>query len=98
MLPSNTNLFKFIESLKLHESIKSSDLYQLFTGNITNENAEKKRKEDRARVEKIKSLSDKLRAGKISVMAFLRSMSTNDTPTVRMYNFLIIREEECRLV
>lgn len=78
MLPQTTNLYKFAESLQLHESIKSSDLHQLSTGNITNGLMEKRRAEDKARDVKIKLLTEKLRLRKISALGFLKSMSTSN--------------------
>lgn len=88
MLPENAHLYKFIECLRLHESIKSSDLYQISIGNITNQNMKKRRAEDRARDAKIKLLSGKLKKQEISVAGFLRSMSKNKTSkTTRTYEF-----------
>lgn len=84
MLPVKRHLYKFIESLQLHESIKSSDLYQLSTGNITNRQLEKRRIEDRVRDAKIKSLTEQLKMRKISVWNFLKSMS-DVKKTVRTY-------------
>lgn len=87
MLPSNAHLYKFIESLKLHESIKSSDLYQLSKKNITNADLERKRVEDKARDEKIKKLSEKMKTGGLSAMDFLKAMSIDETKKKRMCNF-----------
>lgn len=86
MLRQDAHLYKFVETLRLHESIKSSDLYQLSTGNITNAHMEKRRAEDRARDTKIKLLVKKLNGGKISALGFLTSMSTNNvSQSVRTY-------------
>ncbi|XP_031626897.1 uncharacterized protein LOC116343127 [Contarinia nasturtii] len=50
---SNQNIYSFIEQLRLHESIKSSDLYQLSRSEITNKQLERRRTEDKVRDEKI---------------------------------------------
>lgn len=74
--PTNPHIFKFIENLKLHESIKSTDLYQLGQGTSPNEKMQRKRAEDRVRDDKIKFWSEKLKNGEITVAVFLKSMAT----------------------
>lgn len=76
--PGQTTIFRFIESLKLHESIKSSDLYQLSMGEISNKKMERKRALDRQRDSKIKRLTEQLKNGEISVKIFLEAMSKKD--------------------
>lgn len=70
--PKKTNIFKFIEHLKLFESIKSTDLYQLAQGEITSQKLERKRAEDKQRENRIIVCSDKLKNGDISVVEFLK--------------------------
>lgn len=76
--PGQTTIFRFIESLRLHESIKSSDLYQLSLGEISNKIMERRRALDRHRDVKIKRLTTQLKNGEISVNVFLEAMSEKD--------------------
>lgn len=76
--PSNTHIFKFVESLRLHESIKSSNLYQLSLGDISNQQLLRRRALDRERDEKIKIFSEKLKDGVISTAEFLKSMTESN--------------------
>lgn len=76
--PQQTNIFKFIDSLRLLESIKASNLHQIHCGFISNRQLERKRTADRDRDLKIKHLTKKLMKGKISVDVFLESMSEKD--------------------
>lgn len=73
--PTNPHIFKFIDNLRLFESIKSSDLYQLTLGDITNQTLLRKRALDRERDSKIKVLSEKLQIGVITVAEFLELMA-----------------------
>lgn len=76
--PKNTNILKFAKNLQLHESIKSSDLYQISNGEITNQNYVRRRLEDKLREEKISHFSQLLTDGEISVDQFLECMSGSD--------------------
>lgn len=76
--PSRTTIFKFIESLKLHEATKATDLYQISEGQITNPQLERRRKTDRQREQKIEFVTNALNAGDISVSDFLVAMSEDD--------------------
>lgn len=76
--PKTTTIFKFAESLRLYEASKSTDLYQISTGQITTPQLERRRKADRERDEKIKYLSAELNNGYISIVQFLVSMSEKD--------------------
>lgn len=73
--PGQTTIFKFIEALKLLESIKSTDLNQLFSSKVPTQQLERKRTADKQREKKIKHLTKQLKEGKISVAYFLESMS-----------------------
>lgn len=77
-LPRNTNIYKFTSNLQLHEAVKSSSLYQISLGEITNKNFERKRREDKLREEKISFFTKLLKDGKISVDEFLECMSGKD--------------------
>lgn len=70
--PACTHIYKFIENLRLHEACKSNDLYQLFMGNATDRQMERRRKNDRQREEWINIYSEDLKNEKISVFRFLR--------------------------
>lgn len=84
--PKKTNIFKFIEHLKLFESIKSTDLYQLAQGEITSQKLERKRAEDKQRENRIIVCSDKLKNGDISVVEFLKLVSKKaNFPAVGTY-------------
>lgn len=78
MFPNQTTIFKFIDSLKLLESIKSSNLYQLQLGFNANQQLNRKRKADQQREAKIKMFTTQLRKGEISVAVFLEAMSEKD--------------------
>lgn len=62
----------------MYENIKSSYLYQISLGFISNQQLERKHKVDKMRDEKIKSLSNLLENGKISAGAILECMSGTD--------------------
>lgn len=84
--PDRTNIFKFVESLKLFETIRSTDLHQLSKGEIRTPQLERKRAEDRARDEKIKRLSMSLKQKKIPIAEFLEEICTKDIlPPISMY-------------
>lgn len=76
--PARTNIFKFSENLRLHESIKSSYMYQLSNGDVTNQRFLRRRKEDIERDLKITFFSTQLKNGTISVSEFLEAMSCKD--------------------
>lgn len=76
--PSRTTIFKFVESLKLHEATKSTDLYQISEGQVTNPQLERRRESDRQREQKIKVVTNALHAGDISVSEFLVAMYEED--------------------
>lgn len=83
-LPRNTHIYKFIESLKMHESIRSSDLHQVSIGLFK---FERKHKIDKLREKKISYLTASLENGEISVAAFLEAMSGKDIlPTLGISN------------
>lgn len=73
--PSTPNIFSFILNLQLFDSIKSTDLYQLHLGSITNPQLGKRRLEDQERDEKIKLCTDNLKKGEISVQEILMLMA-----------------------
>lgn len=83
--PGRPHIFSFIENLRLHETKKSTDLYNLTQGMISNEQLIQRRKEDQERDQKIKELSGKLENAKISVLAFLKQ-----TAALCMYYSLVI--------
>lgn len=76
--PKKTTIFKFAESLRLLESIKATDLYQIGIGKITSPQLERRKAEDKERDKKIKYFTDKLYDGDISVAEFLLEMSDKD--------------------
>ncbi|XP_055307903.1 uncharacterized protein LOC129572024, partial [Sitodiplosis mosellana] len=81
--PGQTTIFKFVESLKLLESIKSSDLHQLTSGFISNQQLERRRRADKHRNDKINHFTGLLTNKEISVAVFLESMSGKDVlPTI----------------
>lgn len=76
--PQNPSIYQFAEHLKLHESMKSTDMYQLINTEITSERLRRKRKIDRERDIKIKHISAMLKNNQISVENFLEVMSDNE--------------------
>lgn len=76
--PGQTNIYKFIESLRLYESRKSEDLYKMSTSGISNRQLERKRAVDKEREEKILYFTTQLKNGEISTSLFLESMSGKD--------------------
>lgn len=73
--PGQTNIFKFVDNLKLHETTKASDLFQLSINEISSKQLKMKRKEDQKRQNKINVLTEHLKSGEISAAIFLESMS-----------------------
>lgn len=67
--PGQTNIFKFIESLRLYEARKSEDLYKLSTNEILDKQLQRKRAVDRER-KKISYFTAQLKNGDISVSCF----------------------------
>lgn len=83
--PAKTTIYKFTDSLKLHESIKSSDLHSMCEGEIGVEQFERRRKKDRERNAKIRKFTLHLINEEITVSEFLQAISKNDVlPTVGM--------------
>lgn len=76
--PARTTIFKFAESLRLYEAMKSTDLYQISTGEINTPQLQRRRTADRERNEKIEFLTKEFNNGNISVADFLVSMSDKD--------------------
>lgn len=76
--PGQTNIFKFTDSLRMHEAIKSTDMYQLYSGDITSDQLERRRLGDASREEKIKRLTMQLKNDEITLIDFLKSMSVKD--------------------
>lgn len=76
--PAQTNIFKFVESLKLYEARKTTDLYQLSLRNTPSRKLERKRTADREREIKIQYFTRLLKDGEITVTTFLKSMSAKD--------------------
>lgn len=72
--PPRPHIYKFVESLRLHEAMKSTDLFQISSGEITNPKLQQIRIEDKRRYEKIEFLSEKLETGQITAAEFLERM------------------------
>lgn len=72
--PKNTHIFKFTDALKLFESEKSSDLYQLSLEKPSDRDFGRRRKKDILRNEKIKRNTELLENDMISVLDFLQNM------------------------
>lgn len=90
--PAQTNIFKFAQQLRLYESIRSFDLYQISTGMITNRKLVWKRKEDREREEKIIFFTEKLKNGVISIAEFLEAMACKDVLPAEGYKVFKIHK------
>lgn len=73
--PPKTYWYKFVESLKLHEAMKSTDLYQISSDQIENPKLKQVRAEDKRRAEKIDTLSAQLELEEITAFQFLEKMS-----------------------
>lgn len=69
--PAKTHMFKFAESLRLHEAMKSTDLYQISSGHITNSKLQQIRAADKQRNDRINLLSEMLKSEQISTEEFL---------------------------
>lgn len=76
--PGHTNIYKFIESLRLYDAQKSENLYKLSINDISNKQLKRKRVVDREREEKILYFTEQLKNGGISITLFLESMSGTD--------------------
>lgn len=72
--PPKPHWYKFVESLRLHEAKKSTDLFQVASREFTNQKLQQIRAEDKQRDEKIKSLSNKLNLKEITAAEFLEQM------------------------
>lgn len=76
--PNKPNIFNFIENLRLFDAIKSSDLYQLHLGTISNEKRKKKRLKDQQRDQKINLCTASLQKEEINVLEFLQLMANEN--------------------
>lgn len=76
--PDPTQIFKFIEQLKLFDTIKSTDLHQISTGLIIKSSLQQKRAADRKRDEQIQQCTNDLKSNAISVGKFLEQVSIKD--------------------
>lgn len=76
--PKKTDIFKFIDALKLFESQKSSDLHTLSLEETSQNEFQRRHPKDRIRDEKIKTNTELLADDSISVLDFLKSMATTD--------------------
>lgn len=86
--PAQTTIFKFVESLRLLESRKSCDLYQLTSG-ISNQHLERRRAADKKRNDKIIHYTGQLMNGEISVAVFLEAMAQRDIlPKIGVYEII----------
>lgn len=74
MFKRHGNIFKFIESAKLHEYSKVIDLQQLQT-TVTAKQMERRKNIDKERDEKIKHFSSMLDQKQIDVTEFLEAMA-----------------------
>lgn len=82
--PQKPDIFHFVENLKMHESIKSSDLHRLFL----KKRQVRKRKEDEEREERIQICSEHLKNGEISAMQFLKLLANQKAfSSFRTYYF-----------
>lgn len=77
-LPKHTDIFRFIASLKLFESEKSSELHFLSLEKNLKRQLQRKRPEDRIRDAQIKANTELLQNGEISVGEFLKAMSKKE--------------------
>lgn len=75
--PPKPHWYKFVECLRLHEAIKSTDLYQMSSGDINNPKLQQIRAKDKERKEKIQLLLNKLNMEEIDVAEFLEQMCEN---------------------
>lgn len=73
--PKSRNIFSFIEGLRLEDAIKTSDLYQLLIGNVSNQQLMRKRLTDQYRDQKIRSFSARYQNGTVSIEMFLKLVS-----------------------
>lgn len=76
--PARPSILQFTDYLRLHESMKSTDLYQIVQLEIVNDELSRKRATDRARHLKIMHFTDLLKAGEISIAEFLEAMSSKE--------------------
>lgn len=76
--PAQTTIFKFTDALKMHESKKSSDLHTLSLEKVSDQQLQRRRKEDRVRDDKIREFTALLKDGQISVLDFLKSMAIKE--------------------
>lgn len=77
-IPKRSNFFKFIDQLKVQESSKLIDLYNLVTDNPDEKSLVRKRKRDQERDDKIKTLTNSLKHAKMSIKEFLEEMATKE--------------------
>lgn len=81
--PSKPHWFRFIEHLRLFESVKSTDLFQISSDEITNPKLRQTRAKDKRRCEQIESLNGKLERGEIDAAGFLEEMCDNYVPPAK---------------
>lgn len=74
-VPKKGNIFTFIARLKIHESRKTDDMFNLIYHNKSPKHYEPKHKKDKKREEKIRINTDLLRNGTFNTSSFLAAMA-----------------------
>lgn len=80
--PAQPSILQYVEFLKMHESMSSTDLYHLVQEKTPDKEYLRKRPTDRARDKKIKHFSALFGAGDISIGDFLVAMSLKEISNV----------------
>lgn len=77
-VPKTGIFFKFVERLKIHESRKADEMFNLITSNTPPKHYMPKHLKDRRRDEKIRNNTDLLKRGVIDTYGFLDAMASED--------------------
>lgn len=88
-IPKRANFFKFVDQLKVQESSRLTDFYNLANDNPHENSFERRRKRDQERDSKIKTQSDLLKENKISIKEFLEEMAKREIG-IAYYVYILI--------
>lgn len=73
--PNHPHIYKFLDRLRLHEFSKFIDMLDAVQNDAPQTQFQRRKKRDKLRDEKIKCLTQKLKAGELSTKSFLTEMT-----------------------
>lgn len=94
-MPKKGHFFKFIVVLRLHESRKATDMFNLLKGNLTK--LHRKHKKDQMREDRIQHFTKLFCEKQISIKDFLEGMAGEDDSSFCSYLCFLLFLTKCSL-